>query len=85
LEIKLEEAAGGWIFGVLPAYGRVLSQSEPEIGSPDRNMTGYRGMAASRLRAPEREAEAFPPASLCESIGENRRQQRQIVFGEDRP
>lgn len=84
MEIKLEEASGGRIFGVLPTGHRVIRQSKPEIRSSKRNMTGYRRMAASRLRAPQREADAFRSASLCESVSQNRRQQSQLVFGEDR-
>jgi hypothetical protein len=84
LEIKLKETAWWRMFGILPICHRVISQSEPEIRTSNRNMTGYRHVAASRLRAPQRKAEAFRGASLCESVSQNRRQQSQFFVGEDR-
>src|SRR5207245_7854178 len=84
LEIKLEEAAGGRIFRVLPTGHRVISQPKPEIRASNRNMAGYRRLAASRSRAPQRKTDAFRGTSLCESVRQNRRQQSSIVFGEDR-
>jgi len=84
LEIKLEETAWGRICGVLPTGQWVSRQSKPEIRTSNRNVTGYRRIAAFRLRAPQHEAEAFRGASLCESVSQNRCQQGQFFVGEDR-